>query len=43
MTRARGGDLRINTAAGAGTTVSIYLPAVDDRGDPLSLDPPSTP
>jgi signal transduction histidine kinase len=42
LTRAHGGDLRINTAPGAGTTVSIYLPGVDEAGDPLALDPPGS-
>lgn len=40
LLRDRGGDLRINTMAGAGTTISLYLPAVDSAGDPLSLSPP---
>jgi signal transduction histidine kinase len=39
LVRAVGGDLRINTRFGGGTTVSIYLPALDARGEPLSLPP----
>ena len=39
MLRAAGGDLRINSRPGAGTTVSIYLPAVDLTGEPLALPP----
>jgi signal transduction histidine kinase len=41
LIRSRGGDLRINTAPGAGTTISLYLPAVSDEGETLALDPPS--
>ncbi len=37
LARAVGGDLRINTRLGGGTTVSIYLPALDARGEPLAL------
>jgi signal transduction histidine kinase len=37
LVRSVGGDLRINTRFGGGTTVSIYLPALDARGEPLSL------
>jgi signal transduction histidine kinase len=37
LARAVGGDLRINTRFGGGTTVSIYLPALDARGRPLAL------
>jgi signal transduction histidine kinase len=39
LVRAAGGDLRINTRFGGGTTVSIYLPALDARGEPLALPP----
>ena len=35
LARAARGDLRINTAAGAGTTVSVYLPAPRARGHAL--------
>ena len=37
MLREAGGDLRIDSRPGAGTTVSIYLPAVDLTGEPLAL------
>jgi len=37
LARGVGGDLRINTRLGGGTTVSIYLPALDARGEPLAL------
>lgn len=40
LIRSRGGDLRINTAPGAGATISLYLPAVTEVGEPLALDPP---
>jgi signal transduction histidine kinase len=40
LVRGAGGDLRINTRFGGGTTVSIYLPALDSRGEPLSLPGP---
>jgi signal transduction histidine kinase len=40
LIRSRGGDLRINTAPDAGATISLYLPAVDDDGEPLALEPP---
>jgi signal transduction histidine kinase len=39
MTRAAGGDLRINSQPGIGTTISIYLPALDASGRPLALPP----
>jgi signal transduction histidine kinase len=35
--RAAGGDLRIASEPGAGTTVSVYLPAVRNNGEPLTL------
>lgn len=37
VARSAGGELRIDTRPGAGTTVSILLPAVDAAGGPLSL------
>ncbi|GIK77924.1 MAG: hypothetical protein BroJett022_16140 [Actinomycetes bacterium] len=37
LVRRAGGDLRINTRIGGGTTVSIHLPALDARGEPLAL------
>jgi signal transduction histidine kinase len=37
LVRAAGGDLRINSRLGGGTTVSIYLPALDAHGKPLAL------
>ena len=37
MIRAAGGDLRINSRPGSGTTVQIYLPALDGEGRPLAL------
>ena len=37
MIRAGGGDLRINSRPGSGTTISIYLPALDSAGEPLAL------
>lgn len=37
LVRARGGELRLSSAAGAGTTVAIDLPAVTAAGEPLSL------
>jgi two-component system cell cycle sensor histidine kinase/response regulator CckA len=40
LIRARGGDLRINTAPGSGATISLYLPAVNEAGEALALDPP---
>jgi len=40
IARSRGGDLRISTTPGSGTTVSIYLPAVRESGEPLALRPP---
>ena len=36
LARAARGDLRINTAPGEGTTVSVYLPAPNTRGQALS-------
>ncbi len=42
LLRSRGGDLRINTMAGAGTTMSLYLPAIDAEGEALALDPPGS-
>lgn len=39
LLRGRGGDVRINTARGAGTTISLYVPAVDAEGEPLALAP----
>jgi signal transduction histidine kinase len=38
---AAGGDLRINSRPGAGTTIAIYLPALDDAGNRLALSPPA--
>jgi signal transduction histidine kinase len=40
LIRSRGGDLRLNTAPGAGTTISLYLPAIGADGESLSLDAP---
>ncbi len=37
IARNAGGDLRIESAPGNGTTVSLYLPAVDETGEPLTL------
>jgi two-component system cell cycle sensor histidine kinase/response regulator CckA len=37
IARGRGGDVRINSSPGRGTTVSIYLPAVRASGAPLAL------
>ena len=37
LARAAGGDLRIDSVPGLGTTVSFFLPAVDSQGLPLSL------
>jgi signal transduction histidine kinase len=37
IARASGGDLRIASAPGAGTTVTILLPAVTESGVPLAL------
>jgi signal transduction histidine kinase len=37
IARAAGGDLRIDSRAGAGTTASIHLPAVDPTGGRLAL------
>jgi signal transduction histidine kinase len=39
MVREAGGDLRINSRPGIGTTISIYLPAFDGSGEPLALPP----
>lgn len=41
MIRGAGGDLRINSQPGIGTTISIYLPALDAAGRPLALPPGS--
>jgi two-component system, cell cycle sensor histidine kinase and response regulator CckA len=40
LIRSRGGDLRINTSPGQGTTISLYLPAVTEDGEPLAIEPP---
>ena len=37
LIRAAGGDLRINSQPGCGTTISLYLPALDSAGKPLAL------
>jgi len=37
LLRARGGELRFSSPAGAGTTVMLDLPAVTAAGEPLSL------
>ncbi len=37
LVRDAGGDLRINSRPGAGTAISIYLPALDSSGCPLAL------
>lgn len=39
IARSCGGDLRINTTPAVGTTVSVYLPALDRNGEPLTLPP----
>jgi signal transduction histidine kinase len=39
MIREAAGDLRINSRPGIGTTISIYLPALDAAGEPLALAP----
>jgi signal transduction histidine kinase len=41
LLRSRGGDVRINSMRGAGTTISLYLPAVDAEGRTLALAPPA--
>ena len=41
IARSRGGDMRLSTTPGVGTTVSIYLPAVRETGDSLALSPPA--
>jgi signal transduction histidine kinase len=38
---AAGGDLRINSRPGAGTTIAVYLPALDGAGNRLALSPPA--
>jgi two-component system cell cycle sensor histidine kinase/response regulator CckA len=40
LIRSRGGDLRINTAPGQGATISLYLPAITEDGEPLAIEPP---
>ena len=42
IARSRGGDMRLSTTVGVGTTVSIYLPAVRETGDALALLPPAS-
>ena len=37
LVRGAGGDVRVNSRIGAGTTISIYLPALDTSGRPLAL------
>ncbi len=37
IARDAGGDLRISTSRGVGTTVSVYLPGVRDNGESLAL------
>jgi signal transduction histidine kinase len=37
IARDAGGDLRISTSRGVGTTVSIYLPGIRDNGESLAL------
>jgi signal transduction histidine kinase len=37
LVRAAGGDLRINSRVRSGTTVAVYLPALDGFGKPLAL------
>lgn len=37
LARSRGGEMRLSSAAGAGTTVTLDLPAVSADGEPLSL------
>lgn len=37
LLRSRGGDLRINSAPGAGCAVSLYMPAVRASGEQLAL------
>jgi len=41
LARSRGGDIRINSLPGSGTTVAIYLPAVRADGRALSLPRPA--
>lgn len=43
LARAAGGDLRINTTPGAGTTVSVYLPASGVSGRTIALAQPPAP
>ena len=40
LIRSRGGDVRINSAPGAGATISLYLPAVTESGEPMTLAAP---
>jgi signal transduction histidine kinase len=37
LVRGAGGDLRINSRVGSGTTISVYLAALDGKGEPLAL------
>jgi signal transduction histidine kinase len=37
IARDAGGDLRISTSRGVGTTISVYLPGVRDNGESLAL------
>jgi len=37
LARSAGGDVRINSRIGTGTTISVYLPALDTSGRPLAL------
>jgi signal transduction histidine kinase len=37
IARDAGGDLRISTSRGVGTTVSVYLPGIRDNGESLAL------
>lgn len=42
LARSRGGDLRISTIPGSGTTIAIYLPGVSRDGQPLALGRPGS-
>lgn len=43
LVRSRGGEMRLDSAADGGTTVTLDLPAVSADGEPLSLPAPGAP